>query len=647
MAPYAVAHMKLGLQLAETHYDFSSNERLGVFLTNTLEGGFESGQIPFAEWLVEEAAAASGVKYHAPVMVVIGNPPYSYESKNTGPWISALARDYYQVDGQPLKERNPKGLRDDYVKFIRFAQWRIQQTGYGILAYISNHRYLTNPTFPGMRQSLMNTFDHLYLLNLHGSTKPKEVAPPGIADQNVFDIQQGVAIGIFVKCAPRSKDGCTVSYVDLWGSRVSKYAWLQSHDVATTAWQELAPRTPTYFFVPQGRSLSEEYDRGWKVTAIMPVNSVGLYTARDGLAIQETQADLRAVLKDFVSLPVEEAREKYNLGADSRDWQVALAQKDVRSSKLSDERIQPIAYRPFDTRFTYYTGISRGLICMPRPEVMHHMLAGRNLALCFMRNSREQVVSNFYAVKYIADKTILSSADNANVAPLYLYPDPRKLELFDTDPAEGKHSDALGGRRPNLSAAFIADLSAKLNLRFTSDGKSDLLETFGPEDVFTYMYAMFYSPAYRARYAEFLTSDFPRLPLTTHTDLFRALCQLGVRLVALHTMDQFGSVLSTYPVTGNNVVERIEYQVSPNEPQRGRVYINKTQYIDGVSPDVWEFHVGGYQVCHKWLKDRRGRMLSYEDIRHYQHIVAVLTETISLMERIDEAIEDYGGWPIT
>ncbi|MHB8596748.1 MAG: type ISP restriction/modification enzyme [Ktedonobacteraceae bacterium] len=646
MAPYAVAHMKLGLQLAETHYDFHSNERLGVFLTNTLEGGFEGGQIPFAEWLVEEAAAASGVKYHAPVMVVIGNPPYSYESKNTGPWISSLVRDYYQMDGQPLKERNPKGLRDDYVKFIRFAQWRIQQTGYGILAYISNHRYLTNPTFPGMRQSLMHTFDHLYLLNLHGSTKPKEIPPSGIVDQNVFDIQQGVAIGIFVKYLSHHKAGCTVSYADLWGSRESKYAWLQSHDVDTTAWQELTPRTPTYFFVPQGRSLSEEYDRGWKVTTIMPVNSVGLYTARDGLVIQETQAGLRAVLKEFVSLPVEEAREKYHLGADSRDWQVALAQKDVRSSKLSDERIQPIAYRPFDTRFTYYTGVSRGLICMPRPEVMHHMLAGKNLALCFMRNSREQVVSNFYAVKYIADKTILSSADNANVAPLYLYPDPGKLELFDTDPAEGKHSVALGSRRPNLSSAFITDISAKLNLRFTSDGKGDLLETFGPEDVFTYMYAVFYSPAYRVRYAEFLTSDFPRLPLTTQTGLFQALCQLGTQLVALHTMESFDSVLTPYPVRGNNLVERIEYQVSPNELHRGRVYINKTQYLEDVPPDVWEFHVGGYQVCHKWFKDRKGRMLSYEDIRHYQHIVAVLTETISLMERIDRVIEEYEGWPI-
>jgi predicted helicase len=495
-----------------------------------------------------------------------------------------------------------------------------------------------------MRQSLMNTFDHLYLLNLHGSTKPKEVPPPGVADQNVFDIQQGVSIGIFVKYAPHNKNGCTVFYADLWGLRESKYAWLSSHDIATTAWQELTPRTPVYSFVPQDRSLSEEYESEWKLTTMMPVNSVGLYTARDGLAIQETKADLRAVLKDFTSLPVEAAREKYNLGPDSRDWQVALAQKDVRSSKLSEERIQPIAYRPFDTRFTYYTGVSRGVICMPRPEVMQHMIAGRNQAICFMRNSREQIVSNFFVARHLVDKTILSSADNANVAPLYLYPDSRSPELFDTD--TDKSSDAPGGRLPNLSATFLADMSAKLNMRFVPDGRGDLQETFGPEDVFDYMYAVFHSPAYRARYAEFLTSDFPRLPLTTNTDLFRALCKLGARLVALHIMEQFGTALPTYDVTGNNQVERIEYRVTLEEPQRGRVYINGTQYIDGVSPDVWEFQVGGYQVCHKWLKDRRGRTLSYEDIRHYQRIVAALAETISLMEQSDEAIEEYGGWPI-
>ncbi len=433
MAPYAVAHMKLGLQLAETGYDFSSSERLGVYLTNTLEEGFEGSSMLFAEWIVEEATAAGNVKYDAPVMVVIGNPPYSYASNNNGKWISQLIRDYYEVDGKPLGERNPKGLQDDYVKFIRFAQWRIQQTGYGILAYISNHRYLDNPTFPGMRQSLMQTFDHMYLLNLHGSTKPKEIPPSDVLDQNVFDIQQGVAIGLFVKHSDRKSQDCSVYYADLWGLRDSKYNWLATNSIVTTQWNKLTPKKPHYFFIPQNRNMAEEYENGWQVTEMMPINSVGLYTARDDLAIQWTREDLLATMRDFVSLSADLAREKFNLGADSRDWQVALAQKDVSSSKLSESNLQQITYRPFEIRFTYYTGNSRGLICMPRPEVMHNMIDGKNLALCFMRRSREQIVSNFYVARFLIDKTILSSADNANAAPLYIYPEYGNNTLFDTD----------------------------------------------------------------------------------------------------------------------------------------------------------------------------------------------------------------------
>jgi len=643
MAPYAVAHMKLGLQLSETGYDFKSNERLGVYLTNTLEEEFEVGKLPFAEWLVEEATAAGNVKYDAPIMIVLGNPPYSYESANTGTWISTLIRDYYQVDGHPLRERNPKALQDDYVKFIRFAQWRIERTGYGILAFITNHRYLENPTFPGMRQSLMHTFDEIYLLNLHGSNKPKENPPADIADQNVFDIQQGVAIGIFVKHLNGKKQECTVSYTDLWGIRNSKYSWLSSNDIATTQWTRVSPQSPSYLFIPQNKSGAEEYERGWLITEMMPVNSVGLYTARDNLAIQWTKAELQAILKDFISLPVEIAREKYDLGSDSRDWQVALAQKDVRRSQLNEANIQQITYRPFDTRYTYYTGISRGFICMPRPEVLRNTIDGSNLAICFMRNSREQIVSNFFVAKHIVDKTILSSADNANVAPLYIYPNANiQHTLF----IIGDPSTTTVKRTPNLTPQFTEQFTNQLGMRFILDGKGDLEETFGPEDIFTYMYAVFHSPTYRVRYAEFLKKGFPRLPLTSNTKLFRKLCKLGERLIELHLMEKFGKATPNYPEQGNNLVEKVDYLVPRDQPEQGRVYINKTQYFDGIPSEVWEFHVGGYQVCHKWLKDRKGRVLTFDDIKHYQRIVAALAETITLMANIDEVIEEYGGWPI-
>jgi predicted helicase len=245
MAPYAMAHLKLGMQLAAIDlpqteratwaYDFKSSEqRLGIYLTNTLDEALKRSQVMFGRYISDEANEAAKVKQGYPVMVILGNPPYSYESINTGKWIGSLIRDYYQVDGRPLGERNPKGLQDDYVKFIRFAQWRIEQTGYGILAFITNHRYLSNATFPGMRQSLMNTFDEVYLLNLHGSSKPKETPPPGILDQNVFDIQQGVSISIFIKRPNPGTQGCTIHYSDLWGTRASKYTWLAANDVETT-----------------------------------------------------------------------------------------------------------------------------------------------------------------------------------------------------------------------------------------------------------------------------------------------------------------------------------------------------------------------------------------------------------------------------
>ncbi|WP_338258570.1 type ISP restriction/modification enzyme [Dictyobacter halimunensis] len=653
VAPYAMAHLKLGMQLAALDfpeperkswaYDFKTNERLGIYLTNTLDEAFKRSNVLFGRYISDEANEAAKVKQTYPVMVILGNPPYSYASANTGKWITSLIRDYYQVDNKPLGERNPKGLQDDYVKFIRFAQWRIEQTGYGILAFITNHKYFRNATFPGMRQSLMRTFDDIYLLDLHGSTKPKEVPPVGTQDQNVFDIQQGVAIGIFVKRHKSSGQDATVLHADLWGSRASKYDWLVTNDVATTSWTTLTPQRPFYYFFSQDRNKAEEYERGWKLTEIMPTNSVGLYTARDTLAIQRSKTALMEVLNTFVSLPVEEARKRYDLGRDSRDWQVALAQKDLRRAELKQSNVQEITYRPFDVRFTYYTGVSRGLICMPRAEVMHHMLDGSNIAICFMRASREQIVSNFFVANHIIDKTILSSADNANIAPLYLYSGPNKAPtLFDLDTSIG----ATRGRNANLSGEFVKDASTKLKMLSIPDGKGDLQRTFGPEDIFHYMYAIFYSPSYRERYAEFLKVDFPRLPLPTSKELFRELCALGARLVAMHLMKGITDIAVRYPISGNNIVDKISYTQGTDTPGQGRVWINKAQYFEGIQPEIWEFHVGGYQICQKWLKDRKGDSLTFEDIMQYQRMATALAETITVMAKIDDAIHEHGGWPL-
>ncbi|NJK51764.1 MAG: N-6 DNA methylase [Leptolyngbyaceae cyanobacterium SU_3_3] len=410
IAPYAIAHLKLGLFLEETSYRFDEVQRIRAYLADTLDDLVKDSEqlsIPGIEGVIAKEAIEGGkVKRGEPVMLVIGNPPYSYESENTGNWIVSLVRNYYEVDGKPLGERNPKGLQDDYVKFIRFAQWRIQETGQGILAFITNHSYLDNPTFRGMRQSLQSSFDQIQVLDLHSNKTKKEIAPNGIEDKNIFDIQQGVSIGFFLKFdrKPRNK---LVLHADLWGSREYKYEWLFSRNIESTVWTKLKSTSPSYFLIPKNDHLLEEYELGWKITEFMQINSVGLYTARDDLVIQWTKGDLEKVLSEFISLSEEDAREKFNLGSDSRDWKISLAQSDVKTSNLNKSKILPISYRPFDIRSTYYTGISRGLICMPRSEVMRHMLTPSNLAICFIRRSREQRVSNFFVAENIVDKTVV------------------------------------------------------------------------------------------------------------------------------------------------------------------------------------------------------------------------------------------------
>ncbi len=649
MAPYAIAHLKLGLELKRLGYDFHSEERLGVYLTNTLEDPHPfSGAPLFMRWLADETNHADKVKRKYPIMVILGNPPYSGHSANMGEWIAGLLRgrdslgrekatgSYFDVDGEPLGEKNPKWLNDDYVKFIRFAQWRIEKTGYGILAFVTNHGYLDNPTFRGMRKSLMDSFDDLYFLDLHGNSKKKEKTPEGIPDKNVFDIQQGVAIGIFVKRQGRAarKKAPRLFHADLWGEREAKYQWLSSNDLESTHWKTLTPNAPFYQFVPQDEHLRKEYEKGWKITDILPINSVGIVTARDELTIRDTPNSVWETVLDFASRSTEDAREKYALGPDARDWKVELAQKDLKKSGPSKDKIVPILYRPFDRRYTYYTGHSSGFQCRPRPEVMRHMLAGKNLGLITSRLTKD-LWDAFVADSIIGHKS-LTAYDISYLFPLYLYETPPPNPLLSRN---RKEPDATV-RRPNLSPEFLEDFSGKLRMDFIPDGNGDLRKTFGSEDVFHYLYAVLHSPTYRSRYAGFLKMDFPRIPLTSNINLFRTLCALGEGLVSLHLLEKGVPVSPTFPVSGENRVESVRY----DPENKGRLWINGAQYFEGISPEVWNFHIGGYQVCQKWLKDRKGRALGYQDLTHYQKIVAALSETINLQENIDETI---GKWPIT
>ena len=664
MAPYAMAHLKLAMQLAAQDlpvesraawaYDFANSERLGVYLTNSLEEG--EMQVPLSgpyRVIAEEANSAVEIKRDMPIMVVLGNPPYSGHSSNASrkygnlTWIGGLIEDYKQVDGKGLGERNTKWLQDDYVKFIRFGQHRIQKSGAGILAFITNNGYLDNPTFRGMRQQLMNTFTDIYLLDLHGNSRFGERAPGGGADENVFDIQQGVAIAIFVK--EQGKSGPAVlCHSELYGEREAKYEILSESDVSTTSWTILEPESPEYRFKAWDNEIGKEYGKWPKMNEIMPIYSAGIVTARDSLTIHWSKDEVMPKVRDFAGLPSDNARTQYSLGADTRDWKVAFAQKDLNDSALDSALVEQVLYRPFDTRYTYYTGSSRGFICMPRKEVMRNMLEGDNLGLIATRQTRD--VWDVLATNSIIAHKAMAAYDINSLLPLYTYPSEQSIE-------QGLYQ--RGERQPNLDSAFMEELERRLSLRFIADGKGDLRETFGPEDVFHYIYAMFHSPTYRERYDQFLRADFPRVPLVDDAESFRALAGLGEQLTGVHLLES--SLLhqpeSRFPVPGDNVIERgypryhAPGETPPGETApigQGRVYISanakkgnkRGQYFEGIPPEVWEFRIGGYQPMDKWLKDRRGRELSFDEQNHYVKIAAALQETIRLMEEVDQAIGD-------
>jgi hypothetical protein len=652
MAPYAVAHFKLGLELAardldelwrdQWAYEFHSGERLNIFLTNTLDDAGHKFQTLLgpAGAISAEAQAAAAVKSKLPVLVVMGNPPYSGHSANHGEWIAGLVRDYYFVDGQPLGERNSKWLQDDYVKFIRWAQWRLEQTGSGILAFVTNHGYLDNPTFRGMRQQLLATFDDIWLVDLHGNAKKKETAPDGSEDKNVFDIQQGVALGVFVKLPPKpgaKKKPARVRHSHLWGKRAEKYAWLDAHDLTDTKWSALKPQSPHYLFIPQDRTLFAEYDLAWKITDLMPVNVLGFQTHRDDFAIAFESETLRHRVNDFVRKELSDDRlaEKYALN-DNRDWNVHDARDRMRASRHAASKIVRTLYRPFDWRFCY---LDEAAVDYPRREIKQHIIDQENLSLLLPRQIgtigwRHAMIANFPAESCVISTR---TKEQNYVFPLYLYPPKKDSDELIVEEGEGP--------APNLAPKFIGDFSAKLNLKFIPLGGGDRKKTFGPEDVLHYAYAVFHAPGYRKRYAEFLRIDFPRLPPTTNQKLFRQLCEQGKRLVELHLLKADGSHHVSFPEKGDNSIQEVTY-TPPHGTDPGRVRINSEQWFENIPAEVWAFQVGGYQVCEKWLKDRRGRQLTIDERATYPRIVAALAETLRLQSEIDAAIAEAGGWPL-
>ena len=645
MAPYAICHLKLAIEIGGEQGAFAmpEGERLNVFLTNSLEEAHEGATGPlFAAEIAREAREADAVKRDRPVMVVLGNPPYSGHSANKGKWIRDLIGAYKQGIPELKKPGQAKWLSDDYVKFIRFAQWRIERTGEGVLGFVTNHSYLDNPTFRGMRQSLMTTFDEIRLLDLHGNTKKRERAPDGGPDENVFDIQQGVAIAIFVKHARGDDSPARVFHTDLWGERESelgggKYGWLAANDIASTDWTELTPKAPQYLFVPRDEALIDEYEAAWSVRAIFSPNgdpAPGIVTTHDQFAISWTPTEAASKVERLLATGSEgEARSIWRLCSQNQ-WQYERAKKELADGEWRNH-IEAIQYRPFDTRATVF---DRNVAVHRRERVMRHMLAGPNLGLISCRQQSQQGAwTHCGATHGIIESCAISNKTREinYLFPLYLYP-------------LGEDAMQLGipQRTPNLAPTFTGALADATGLRFTPDGPGDLNATFGPEDVFHYIYAVLHSPEYRRRYADFLKSDFPRVPPPGDRALFAELVGLGARIAALHLMEGNGVDAPAFTVAGDNRVERVRY-AEPSGDTPGRVWINGEQHFEGVSPETWALTIGGYRPAEKWLKDRKGRTLSFDDIAWYRRVCAALAETPRVMERIDEAIEAHGGWPLS
>lgn len=623
MASYAMAHLKMDMLLTETGYKPTDDQRFRIFLTNSLEEAHPDTQTLFSSWLSDEADQANAIKRDAPVMVVMGNPPYSVSSSNKSEWIQNLIKDY-------KKDLNEKkiNLDDDYIKFTRFGQYFIDKNGSGILAYISNNGFIDGITHRQMRKHLLESFDKIYILDLHGSAKKKEVSPNGTTDQNVFDIMQGVSINIFVKSGKKKLiELGQVFQCDLYGKRDFKYDTLTTNHLFSFNWKIIDNVGPDYYFIDKNITGIENYKKGFQVTDLFNLYGSGFKTERDAVTIHFEKKDIENVIFDFRTLDEANIRNKYGLNKDARDWGVLRAKNDV--IKNNDEKLYTkIVYRPFDERYTYFTGTSKGFIGTPGTKV-NSLLQKNNIALLFKRQCK-QVFSYVFLVDKPCESCTFESAFANNISfPLYLYPD--------TNGQQNAFESAE--RVPNLNMEIVTKMATDMGLFFAPEKPDYSKQTeetnqLTPIDILDYIYAVLHSPKYREKYKEFLKIDFPRVPYPKDQKTFFDLVDLGSQLREIHLLESpiVTNYITQYPEDGDNVVTKPLYK-------DGKVYINETQFFANVPEVAWNFYIGGYQPAQKWLKDRKGRELSYEDILHYQKIILALKETDGIMGEIDGVLE--------
>ncbi|TPM94232.1 type ISP restriction/modification enzyme [Mesorhizobium sp. B2-1-5] len=628
MAPYAIAHIKLGMKLQASGYKPKpdSTSRVRVFLTNTLDrpAGFD-GQTKMdfvAVSLAEEAAGADALKSKAPITVIVGNPPYSLLSSNLQPEHRELVEKYKFIGDARIREKNAlqfeKNLNDDYVKFFAWCQNLIFFSHTGILGLVSNHSYLDNPTLRGMRHNLSGTFEEIFIVDLHGNATKNETPPPGHVDANVFNIRQGVAIMLASK-APKGRPA-NYSFTEMWGSRSDKNKRLMQSSYSVLASTKLGLDPDQFYFIPKRSDAS--YGAWPKLTDAFPIHGAGWISARDNLVVDHDRdilANRIASFKAAVGLKAD-VLQKFEI-SDKKGWSYEKAKAALSKIDISSAIVECF-YRPFDIRQIFFDS---SLVWGCSWPTMRHVYKRENLCLLSTRITKDKW--QVLVCDRVPSHKAMSAYDSNIVFPLYAY-------------------DNVVG-----TVQKSANLSPELRGIFARIVESERSQ---PEAIFDYIYATMNSPTYAGLYADDLKADFPRLPLPGSSELFNDLAVLGKKLVSLHLLDAGQAPELQSPDT--RFVSSSEPRVEPGYPdyENGKVMINASCWFEDVTTEVWNFHIGGYQVCEKWLKDRAGkggkspspgRVLSVDDILHYRRITVALRETIRLMGEIDQVIDRHGGWP--
>lgn len=606
VSPYVISHLKLSLLLNKEGYDLKEEDRIQVYLTNTLDPTEVIHTIaPFLSEINKETITANKIKLEKPILVVMGNPPYSKSSSNKSEWIMKKINDYKK----DLRERNIQPLDDDYIKFIRFAQWKIDKNESGILGFITNNSYLDGIIHRQMRKELLNTFDRIFILNLHGDARRDAEVIEG-KDENVFDIRQGVSIGIFIK-NNKFKDK-KVFYSDLIGSRKSKYEFLEKNDIFSFEWRELELERESLFFIPKDYSSQEKYNKYWKITDIFKEYTSGVKTHRDHFIIDFDKDKLKNKLNKFLdkSLSDKEVKELFRLN-DSIDW-IKNVRNKINQEGLKEYMFKDYNFRPFDIRWIYY---STYLITRHRYKLMKNLLKD-NLSL-ILRRTCPNGWRHIFITDKITDINFLKA--QSYVFPLYIFN--RNNKNINQKTFTGRDIEIKKGKQVNFTQEFMDFIQEQYQNKLS------------PEDILSYIYTILHSSKYRKKYEEFLKIDFPRVPFVKDYNNFIKISQLGKKLIELHLMKEvFKKNIAKFNIQGSNRIMNIKHT-------KNKVYINTQQFFDNIPKDVWFFYVGDYQVLDKWLRDRKDRQLSYKEIETFIKIVNVISETIKIMDDVDAALK--------